>query len=433
MAPDFLAEDFFAEALFDEDFAALFRAEAFPAPLPAEPARPAVLLARAASLSPAAATVAPAFMAMSGALSATFFATAGAFSATVSATRLTAPGARAATFRATPGALSATFFATVGAFSATFFATAGALDATAASAWAAWSARSFALLLTLDLLVCASLSARVVCASVTQLRPRGQGRLGRNSHREAYALAGMASTRSGGGSDRPRAPHEETPRVRDLPEPRRTESAIGPLFRTVFKWPYRIALAGLYRAGLRAWQLTVLSLLANAVIGWLLITGRFLISGLLLIVAGLLDIFDGGLARLRGEASRAGAFLDSVIDRVSDLILFGALFWALAGQGHRTAAAFALSSLIVSLLVSHIRAEGEAMGLSLTEGVFQRLERYVMLMIGLTAPGTLLPVLVILTTLGGLTILQRLVSAWRQLTEPAERARNKSDKIDRSS
>jgi CDP-diacylglycerol---glycerol-3-phosphate 3-phosphatidyltransferase len=233
----------------------------------------------------------------------------------------------------------------------------------------------------------------------------------------AYALAEMATGERGGRSDPGQHSRGDAPRVRDLPAPRRSESAIGPLFRSVFKWPYRVALAGLYRAGLRPWQLTALSLLANAVIGWLLVTGRFFVPGLLLIVAGLLDIFDGGLARLRGEASRAGAFLDSVVDRISDLILFGTLFWALAGQGRRLAAALALSSLIVSLLVSHIRAEGEAMGLSLSEGVFQRLERYVMLMIGLTAPGALMPVLVILTTLGGLTVIQRAASAWRQLGE----------------
>jgi CDP-diacylglycerol--glycerol-3-phosphate 3-phosphatidyltransferase len=235
----------------------------------------------------------------------------------------------------------------------------------------------------------------------------------------AYALAEMATGGRGGRPEPSQRSRGDAPRVRDLPAPRRTESAIGPLFRSVFKWPYRVALAGLYRARFRPWQLTALSLLANAVIGWLLVTGRFLVPGLLLTVAGLLDIFDGGLARLRGEASRAGAFLDSVVDRVSDLILFGSLFWALAGQGRRLAAALALSSLIVSLLVSHIRAEGEAMGLSLTEGVFQRLERYVMLMIGLTAPGALVPVLVILTTLGGLTVIQRAASAWRQLGESA--------------
>jgi CDP-diacylglycerol--glycerol-3-phosphate 3-phosphatidyltransferase len=234
------------------------------------------------------------------------------------------------------------------------------------------------------------------------------------SRRKAYALAGMTTGRVGGPGKGHRS-HIDAPRVRDVPAPRRSESAIGPLFRSVFKWPYRAALAGLYRLGLKPWQLTALSLLANAVIGWLLVTGHFFVAGLLLMVAGLLDIFDGGLARLRGEASRAGAFLDSVVDRVSDLILFGALFWALAGQGHRLAAAFALSSLIVSMLVSHIRAEGEAIGLSLSEGVFQRLERYVMLLIGLTTPGALLPVVVILTILGGLTVIQRAASGWRQL------------------
>ena len=90
--------------------------------------------ARSASLSPAAATLAPARLATSGARSATFLATAGAISATLSATLRTAFGAREATFRATFGALSATFLATAGAVSATFLATTGALEAAADSA-----------------------------------------------------------------------------------------------------------------------------------------------------------------------------------------------------------------------------------------------------------------------------------------------------------
>ena len=225
---------------------------------------------------------------------------------------------------------------------------------------------------------------------------------------------------------------EEPPRVRDLPAPRRSESAIGPLFRSVFKWPYRVALAGLYRAGFRPWQLTLLSLATNGVIGWLLVSGRRFLPGLLLIVAGLFDIFDGGVARLRGEDSRAGAFLDSVTDRISDIVLFGTLFWSLAGrgQGHRLSAALALSTLIVSMLVSHIRAEAEAERVALTEGFVQRLERYVLLMIGLTAPGALTPVLALTTALGSITVAQRGASAWHQLAGrlpggPPE----KSDKI----
>ena len=198
--------------------------------------------------------------------------------------------------------------------------------------------------------------------------------------------------------------------MRDLPKPRESSGAIAPLFRTVFAWPYRIGLLGLYRAGLLPWQLTLLSLATNGVIGWLLITERRFLPGALLLVAGLLDIFDGGLARLRGTAGRGGAFLDSVVDRISDVILFGCLFWSLAGQGHRLSAALALAALLVTLTVSHVRAEAEAVGL----------ERYVLLMIGLTAPGTLLPVLFVLTALGGLTVIQRIGSAWRQLAEKPE-------------
>jgi CDP-diacylglycerol--glycerol-3-phosphate 3-phosphatidyltransferase len=183
----------------------------------------------------------------------------------------------------------------------------------------------------------------------------------------------------------------------------------------VFAWPYRFALAGLYRSGIRPWQLTLLSLVANGWIGWLLVRGDRFLPGLLLIVAGLFDVFDGGVARLRGEAGPAGAFLDSVIDRASDIILFGALYWSEAGQGHRTTAALALATLIVSLLVSYIRAEAEAQKIELTEGFMQRLERYVALMVGLTWPGALLPVLVIMTGLGGLTALQRAVAAMTQI------------------
>jgi CDP-diacylglycerol--glycerol-3-phosphate 3-phosphatidyltransferase len=216
-------------------------------------------------------------------------------------------------------------------------------------------------------------------------------------------------------------PEGDAPRIRDAPGPRRTESILAPAFRNVFAWPYRMALTGLYRAGFLPWHLTVLSLAANIVSGWLMVAGHYFVAGLLLIVAGLLDIFDGGVARLRGEASRAGAFLDSVLDRVSDIILFGALFWSLAGQGHRVSAALALTTLIVSLLVSHIRAEGEALGLSLTEGLMQRLERYVLLMVGLMLPGSLVWVLLVLAALGAVTVIQRAASAWGQMDRAAGR------------
>jgi phosphatidylglycerophosphate synthase len=219
-------------------------------------------------------------------------------------------------------------------------------------------------------------------------------------------------TREGG----PSAEDRHAARVRDMPAPRKTEGLAGPAMRFLFTWPYRAILAGLYRLGVRPWQLTLASLVTNAAVGVLLLTGRRLVPALLLILAGAFDIFDGGVARLRGEERRSGAFLDSVLDRISDMILFACLYWDEAGQGHDVAASLALVTLVVALAVSHIRAEAEAAGVSLTEGFFQRLERYVALTLGLLIPNALLPALAILAALGGVTVLQRGWSAVQRVS-----------------
>lgn len=207
------------------------------------------------------------------------------------------------------------------------------------------------------------------------------------------------------------------PRVRDLPQPRDNPSVAAPFLRTVFSWPFRVVLSAVYRLGFRAWQLTVLSMVGNVAVGLLLLTERRLLPGLLMLPAGLLDLFDGAVARLRGEESRKGAVLDSVMDRAADGIVLGCLFASLASQGNTVDAVLALVAMAISLQVSHTRAEGEAMGLEMSEGAFQRLERYLALIIGLSVPGALRPALVVLAGLGAVTTLQRLAAAWRRLPE----------------
>lgn len=210
-----------------------------------------------------------------------------------------------------------------------------------------------------------------------------------------------------GSPERATEERENAPRIRDMPAPRQATGLAAKPMRWIFTWPYRVILAGVYRMGFRPWHLTLLALATSVWAGVLLLRGDRLVPGLLLVPAGLLDILDGAVARLRGEESRLGAFLDSVLDRISDLILFGCLYWSLAGQGHRLEAALALATLVIALSVSHIRAEAEAAGVALSEGFFQRLERHVAMMIGLPIPGALLPALAVLTTLGGITVLQR--------------------------
>jgi len=202
-------------------------------------------------------------------------------------------------------------------------------------------------------------------------------------------------------------PARETQRVRDLPAPRKGEGAAGGAAQHIFAWPYRAILAFLLWTGIRAWQLTLLSLAMSVTSGFLILAGEWIWAGVALVACGTFDVMDGSVARHRGEVRRSGAFMDSVLDRVSDMILFGCLFWYLAGHGEEFAASLALVTLVVSLAVSHVRAEAEAVKVVLTEGLFQRLERIIALTLGLLIPGLMVPVLLLLAVLGTATVLQR--------------------------
>ncbi|MFL5791271.1 MAG: CDP-alcohol phosphatidyltransferase family protein [Actinomycetota bacterium] len=199
----------------------------------------------------------------------------------------------------------------------------------------------------------------------------------------------------------------EAPRVRDMPAPRKSEGAAGGAAQRIFAWPYRGVLAFLLWTGVSPNQLTVLALAANVVSGVLILAGDWLWAAVALILGGIFDVMDGSVARQRGESRRSGAFMDSVLDRISDMVLFSCLFWRLAADGQTVAAFLALVTLVVSVAVSHVRAEAEAAKVVLTEGLFQRLERVIALAVGLLIPGMMLPVLVLLAVLGSATVLQR--------------------------
>ena len=210
---------------------------------------------------------------------------------------------------------------------------------------------------------------------------------------------------------------EGTPRAADMPPPRDASGLSQGAMRVIFTGTYRWLLATALRLKLSPFQLTLLSLITNVIVGVLLLRGMFLAAGLVLIPAGVFDVLDGAVARHRGTASRGGAFLDSFLDRISDLIVFGAITLALAGQGRDLEAGLALVALVVSLGVSHVRAEGEAAGVPLTAGLMQRMERAIAIVVGLLIPGGLVVALAVLAGLGAVTLVQR---AWMAVAGAGE-------------
>jgi CDP-diacylglycerol--glycerol-3-phosphate 3-phosphatidyltransferase len=200
---------------------------------------------------------------------------------------------------------------------------------------------------------------------------------------------------------------DRTPRPADLPDPRDAEGLSVKMMRAIFTGTYKWLLATALRLRLRPMQLTALSVVTNLIVSGLLLTGRRLVPALLLVLAGVFDILDGAVARQTGRASRWGGFLDSFLDRVSDLLVLGALVLHLGRTGDDLLAALALVALVVSLGVSHVRAEGEAVGVKMTGGAMQRMERTIAIVLGLAIPGALLPALALLAALGAFTVVQR--------------------------
>jgi len=125
-----------------------------------------------------------------------------------------------------------------------------------------------------------------------------------------------------------------------------------------------------------AWTVVGLgfSILAGAAYSASGYTGEAL-GGVLVLVAGWFDIVDGAVARVTGKSSRRGAFLDSTLDRVAEVAIFGGVL-----IGAYSAPILVLLALSMSLLVSYTRAKGDALGVALSGvGIGERSERLLIL------------------------------------------------------
>ncbi len=104
--------------------------------------------------------------------------------------------------------------------------------------------------------------------------------------------------------------------------------------------------------------------------------GGVFLGGCFVLGSGILDLLDGGLARRTQQASRRGAFLDSVIDRYAEFFTFLGLgvFFA-----HSWLVWVIVFGFFGSLMVSYTRARAEGLGTECRGGLMQRGERYVLL------------------------------------------------------
>ena len=164
----------------------------------------------------------------------------------------------------------------------------------------------------------------------------------------------------------------------------------------------------LVRAHVRPNQLTVLGLGVSLVAAHAFVHGRLKLAAALLAVAGLFDFFDGSLARLAGSESAFGAFLDSVVDRYSDLVvLLGIVLYCERGDDP-WGVFFTMATLVGTIMVSYTKARAQSIGVRCEIGLMERPERMILLIAG-GALNLLMPALVALAVLTNVTAVQRIL------------------------
>jgi len=187
----------------------------------------------------------------------------------------------------------------------------------------------------------------------------------------------------------------------------KTKKTFTDYLRLWFKWVLDPLGRLFLRLGLTPNMVTMLGLFGNTVGAYFLARGEFLTGGILVAVMTPIDALDGTMARLRGEASDWGAYVDSVSDRYAELIIYGGLLYHFLNNGDVKGGMLTFGAAAGSVLVSYVKARAEGLGYEARVGLLTRAERYIVL-----APSLIFNLiyvgLAILAIFANITALQRI-------------------------
>ena len=171
--------------------------------------------------------------------------------------------------------------------------------------------------------------------------------------------------------------------------------------------------------GLSPNALTVIGVLLNIAVALVIALGQAQLGGALLLVASAFDMLDGAVARATGTSSRFGGFLDSTLDRYSEVVVYGGvLIYLLDTPDAETGAVLVFLASVGALLISYARARAEAAGFKASVGLAARPERVILLALCLLINQPLWA-LWVLAAVTHITALTRIVHVWRlSLAEP---------------
>ncbi|MGB1368560.1 MAG: CDP-alcohol phosphatidyltransferase family protein [Acidimicrobiales bacterium] len=172
----------------------------------------------------------------------------------------------------------------------------------------------------------------------------------------------------------------------------------------------------LSRIGVTANALTATGIVIAGIGSVFIGQGRLFLGFIFLILTGLPDALDGAVAKASGTSSVRGAFLDSVSDRVTDILIFCGIAWYLASNEPGRIMMLPVAVMGAAMLISYQRAKAESLGFDAKGGIMERAERFIVLALGLLISDILIPVLWVMLILTLITAIQRFIKVWKQAT-----------------
>lgn len=160
--------------------------------------------------------------------------------------------------------------------------------------------------------------------------------------------------------------------------------------------------------------LTVTGVFLNVGVAYILIQGRFFLGGWLSLIVSMSDLLDGILARKRNMVTPFGAFLDSVMDRLADGLIFAGLLLHYALVHNIPCVLITASAMLGAMITSYTRARAESLIPRCKIGFMERPERVCLLAIGLLfnrVPFCLL----LMTITSFITIIDRIIFTRQEL------------------
>jgi len=151
---------------------------------------------------------------------------------------------------------------------------------------------------------------------------------------------------------------------------------------TVCMFPMRAIIAASVALRIHPNTLTLVGVLINVAAAVALGLDRFVLAGVIMIVANIFDFIDGKVAHITNTVSRFGAFWDSTLDRFSDMALFLGLIYLYAGLRRTDYAMIAALAMMFTIMTSYTRARAESLIEKCKVGFMERPERIVLFMIG---------------------------------------------------